>query len=67
MELQCPQILIVVHSCNRTVGCNRTETTANHIHCTQLNSPITEFIKMTVATTTYPTKLEFSKTDEFVT
>ena len=30
----------------------------NHNHkCTQLNPPIREFIKITIATTTYPTQL----------
>ena len=36
---------------------NRTVTSANHIKCTHLNPPITEFTATTIATTTYPTNL----------
>ena len=38
-------------------GCNRRVTSANHIKCTQLNPSITQVITITIATTTYPTKL----------
>ena len=37
---------------------NWTVAWANHINCTQLNPPITEFIPITITTTIYPTKLE---------
>ena len=37
--------------------CNRTVTLANQIKCTRLNPPITEVITITVAATTFPSKL----------
>ena len=36
--------LINLQSCNRTVGCNRTVTQANHFKSSPLNPPITKFI-----------------------
>ena len=35
----------------------QTDRLANHIKCTQLNPPITGVITITIAKTTYPTKL----------
>ena len=37
--------------------CNRTVTLANDIKCTRLNPPITEVITITMAATTFPSKL----------
>ena len=52
--------------CNRTGGCNRTVTSANHIKCTQLNPPITEFISITNNHLPYQTGT-FPKWTYFVT
>ena len=43
---------VVIEQCNRTIGCNRTVTLANHITCTVPNPPIREVITKTIATTT---------------
>ena len=41
------------------IGCQKSDTvtSANHIKCTELNPPITQFVTITTATTTYPAKL----------
>ena len=39
-------------TCNRTVGCNRTVKSANHIALIQLNWPIIKMIKVSTAKTT---------------
>ena len=52
--------LIILKSCNSIVEA------ADHIKSTQLNSPITELIKITIATTTYPRKnWRISKMEEY--
>ena len=43
---------VVIGQCNRTIGCNRTVTLANHITCTVPNPPSREVITKTIATTT---------------
>ena len=43
---------IILNSCIRASGCNRTVEAANHIKSTQLNPPITKLITITIATTT---------------
>ena len=53
---------IILYSCNRTGGCNRTPTIGqlqlkkHHTKSAQLNPPITELITKAIVTTTYPEK-----------
>ena len=47
----------LIGRCLWTVGWNRTVKATNHTKSTQQNPPITELILITIAATTYPTKL----------